>query len=207
MGRSTYVPIPADLPYEYAALCPLDGRYKDIAKAMAPYFSEYALMKTRVYVEIKWLWFLWQNGALTIQAEDGAEVDFSKIYGTIYGSFSTKSMLRIKEIEKKTNHDVKAVELFIAEELKKLGYGNLVSFVHIGCTSEDINNTAYASMIRSTLNKVWYPAANQLVKKLAKMAEQYAFTPMLGPYSWATRHADYSRQGACGVCIPFGRIS
>lgn len=170
--------IPAGLPKEYTALCPLDGQYQSIAETMAPYFSEYALMKNRVWVELEWLRFLYYKDL--IPSVDGPR--FDAICSTIYDSqsnFSAKSMLRIKEIEKTTNHDVKAVELFIAEKLRKLGYEDLVSFVHIGCTSEDINNTSYANMIKQALEDVWYPAAEELISKLADMSLQYASTPML----------------------------
>lgn len=97
----------------------------------------------------------------------------------IYKDFSFNSMSRIKEIEAVTNHDVKAVELFVGEELKKIGCESLVSFVHIGCTSEDINNTAYASMISGALKKVWVPTARKLIKALFELAQEYASIPML----------------------------
>lgn len=176
--------IPAGLPKEYTALCPLDGRYQSIAKAMAPYFSEYALMQNRTQVELQWLQFLYDNEF--IRSSDGTKsyVNFGEILNSMYNcscsyDFSLDSMLRIKEIEQTTNHDVKAVELFIAEKLKELGYEELVSFVHIGCTSEDINNTSYANMIKQALEDVWYPAAEELISKLADMSRQYASTPML----------------------------
>lgn len=190
MSKRPNVSVPDGLPKEYTALCPLDGRYQAISKAMAPYFSEYALMKNRVCVELDWLLYLLDNGM--IRSQDGHDlsndVNFPKIHNAIFSFYSesngtsmldSTSMLRIKEIEKTTNHDVKAVELFIAEKLKELGYEDLVSFVHIGCTSEDINNTAYACMIRQALNDVWYPAAEELISKLADMARQYVSTPML----------------------------
>lgn len=173
--------IPASLPKEYTALCPLDGRYQEIAEAMAPYFSEYALMQNRTRVELQWLRFLLHKGIVQCPHMD-IELSMGEINRAIFSSdcnLSTRSMLRIKEIEKTTNHDVKAVELFIAEKLRELGYEELVSFVHIGCTSEDINNTAYANMIKQAMDNVWYPAAEEVISKLADMARQHASTPML----------------------------
>jgi adenylosuccinate lyase len=109
-----------------------------------------------------------------------SEMDrISEIHTTIYEEFSDKSFARVKEIENVTNHDVKAVEIFIGEKLKEMKLEKLVSFVHIGCTSEDINNTAYALMIREALTNVWIPAGKELICTISKMAAKYADIPML----------------------------
>lgn len=135
---------------EGLALCPLDGRYSQISKELSPYFSEYALVKNRVRVEVLWLCFLLKN-VKGCEILDSFDIKRLPEIMTIYEHFSGDSYVRVKEIESVTNHDVKAVELFVAEKLKEIGFDNLVSFVHIGCTSEDISNVSYATMISGAL--------------------------------------------------------
>lgn len=153
------------------ALCPLDGRYAEVGEKLSPYFSEYALVKNRLYVEIRWLIYLH-----SIKVIEGNMSD-DKVWH-IFENFSIDSFKRIKEIESKTNHDVKAVELYVAEQLKQIGCSHLVSYVHIGCTSEDINNTAYALMIKCALNMWMCPALN-LTHQIKDMAQRYKNIPML----------------------------
>ena len=145
--------------HEALAICPLDGRYANVGQKFSQYFSEYALVKYRMRIEIMWLIKLidlklahlpekytaistWES----LDLRDKQDVVKEKLT-KFYEKFSEKYFLRIKEIESRTNHDVKTVELFIAEELENIGLSSLKSFVHIGCTSEDINNAAYALMI------------------------------------------------------------
>ena len=163
---------------KYLAIGPLDGRYSQISEKLSPYFSEYALVKNRVKVEVYWLKFLLEN----IKSSDILDsFDKNRILEIldIYNNFSDDSYLRIKEIENITNHDVKAVELFIAEKLKEMKMDSLVSFVHIGCTSEDINNPSYSNMINSGLKEVWIPAAENLINIISKIAMEHSSTPML----------------------------
>lgn len=161
---------------KYLAICPLDGRYSEIGEALAPYFSEYALVKNRVWVEVNWLVFLIEN------LENDILKDFkdkkSKIL-EISKNFSGEDFTRVKEIESITNHDVKAVELFVDEKLKENNMEKLISYVHIGCTSEDINNTSYANMIKESLNEVWIPEAKKLIEVLTEFSKKYADIPML----------------------------
>lgn len=163
---------------EHLALGPLDGRYSQIGKKLAPYFSEYALVKNRVKVEVYWLKFLLENveGSEILDAFDKNRL--TEIMA-IYDDFSDASYVRVKEIEAVTNHDVKAVELFVSEKLKEMGFESLVSFVHIGCTSEDITNPSYSNMIRSALKDVWIPAAEKLINSISEIAMQHADTAML----------------------------
>lgn len=162
----------------YLALCPLDGRYAKISKKLAPYFSEYALVKNRVKVEVYWLKFLLENIKSSKILNEFDKNRISEIL-EIHEDFSEVSYVKIKEIEKVTNHDVKAVELFVAEKLKEKQMENLVSFVHIGCTSEDINNTAYANMIAEGMKEVWIPEAEKLIDAISILAKQNANIPML----------------------------
>lgn len=163
---------------EHLALGPLDGRYSQIGKKLAPYFSEYALVKNRVKVEVNWLKFLLEN----IEGSDILDTfDMNRLLEimTIYDDFSDASYVRVKEIEAVTNHDVKSVELFVAEKLKEIGLESLVSLVHIGCTSEDITNASYANMISTALKEVWIPTAEKLIDAISEIAIEHANTAML----------------------------
>ena len=163
---------------EHLALGPLDGRYSQIGKKLAPYFSEYALVKNRVKVEVMWLKFLLENvnGSDILDAFD---MDRLSEILAIYENFSDSSFVRIKEIEAVTNHDVKSVELFVAEKLKEMEMNSLISFVHIGCTSEDITNPSYSNMISTALKEVWIPAAEKLIDSISNIAIEHADTAML----------------------------
>lgn len=161
------------------ALCPLDGRYSQIRDKFAFYFSEYALVKYRVKVEVNWLVFLIENLSDMSEILDSFDCDTYPDILSIYENFSMDSYKRIKEIEKVTNHDVKSVELFVGEKLKEIGFDDLVSFVHIGCTSEDITNCAYATMIKDAFNDVWMPAAQELINIISEIAISNAHVAML----------------------------
>lgn len=163
---------------KHFALGPLDGRYSKIGEKLAPYFSEYALVKNRVKVEVLWLKFLLENvnGSEILDAFD---INRLPEIVAIYTDFSDSSYVRVKEIESVTNHDVKSVELFVAEKLKEMGMDSLVSFVHIGCTSEDITNPSYANMISTAISEVWIPMAEQLIDKISEIAIDHADTAML----------------------------
>lgn len=163
---------------EHLALGPLDGRYSQIGKKLAPYFSEYALVKNRLKVEVHWLKFLLEN----VEGSDILDAFNMKRLPeimAIYNEFSDTSYVRVKEIEAVTNHDVKSVELFVAEKLKEMGLESLVSFVHIGCTSEDITNPSYSNMIATALKEVWIPVAEKLIESISEIAIEHADTAML----------------------------
>ena len=163
--------------FESMTLCPIDGRYAGIKDALAPYFSEYALVKYRVFVEVQWLKFLIEN----IDNEILKRFDQSKMdqIEAIANDFDETSFAKIKEIEATTRHDVKAVEYYIGNTLKEMGYDYLISFVHIGCTSEDINNTSYACMIKHGLKDVWLKKANEIVEAMNQWAYEHGDDAML----------------------------
>ena len=163
--------------FECLTLCPLDGRYSGIKDALGEYFSEYALVKYRVFVEIRWLKFLIENVESDILAKFDVK-DIDKLTA-ISSEFNYDSFARIKEIENTTRHDVKAVEYFIDEKLEALGFGYLQSFVHIGCTSEDINNTSYACMLKYGLKDVWLPKAKEFATLIDKWADEHSEDAML----------------------------
>ena len=163
--------------FESMTLCPLDGRYAGIKDALAPYFSEYALVKYRVFVEVQWLKFLIEN----IDNEILKRFDQSKMdqIEAIANDFDETAFAKVKEIEATTRHDVKAVEYYIGNTLKEMGYDYLISFVHIGCTSEDINNTSYACMIKHGLKDVWLKKANEIVEAMNQWAYEHGDDAML----------------------------
>ena len=154
--------------FECFTLSPLDGRYAGIKDALGEYFSEYALVKYRVFVEIQWLKFLIENVESNVLSK--FDKDNLGQIEAISKDFNYASFKAIKDIEAVTRHDVKAVEYFIDERVDALGFGYLQSFVHIGCTSEDINNTSYACMLKYGLKDVWLPKA----KEFANMINQWA---------------------------------
>ena len=167
--------------FECLTLCPLDGRYSGVKDALGEYFSEYALVKYRVFVEIQWLKFLIENVESDVLAKFDLQ-DMDKLT-TISSEFNYDSFARLKESENTTRHDVKAVEYFIDEKVDALGFGYLQSFVYIGCTSEDINNTSYACMLKYGSKDVWLPTAKELAAIIDQWSEEHnnaailAYTP------------------------------
>ena len=151
------------------AISPIDGRYHSKTSALSDYFSEYALMKYRVTVEIAWLKHL-------SQVEDIPEVraltdDESDFLQDILSNFDDAEAEKIKASERKTNHDVKAVEYYVKDCLADTSLTDLSEFVHFACTSEDINNLSHAMMLRDGLMDVWLQEANDLVGTVADKAE------------------------------------
>jgi len=165
------------LEFESMTICPLDGRYNGIKDALSEYFSEYALVKYRVHVEIQWLKFLIENVESDILSKFDKN-DLPKIEAIASG-FNYDAFKAIKDIEAVTRHDVKAVEYYIGNTLKAMGYADLISFVHIGCTSEDINNTSYACMLRDGLKEVWLPKAKEMAALMEKLASEHKDVAML----------------------------
>jgi adenylosuccinate lyase len=160
------------------AISPLDGRYKSKCEDLAPYFSEFALMRYRVFVEVKWLQKLSEHDLiddLHVISDRGAEY-----LDDLIENFSIADAQRIKEIEAITNHDVKAVEYFIKEKFENNAeLSNQLEFVHFACTSEDINNLAYALMLRDGRDKVMLDQMREIETRLAQLAKDFADQPML----------------------------
>ena len=158
------------------AISPVDGRYINKAENLAAYFSEYALIKYRVQVEIEYFItlseFLPQLRALTTGENKEA-------LRKIYREFSVEDATRIKEIESVTNHDVKAVEYFIKEKFDLLSLQEYKEFIHFGLTSQDINNTSVPLSIKDALNEVYFPGLQEVIDMLKKYAEDWADVPML----------------------------
>ena len=160
------------------AISPLDGRYKSKCEDLAPYFSEFALMRYRVLVEVKWLQKLSEHDQI-----DDLQVISER--GLVYlddliDNFSITDAQRIKTIEATTNHDVKAVEYFIKEKFENNAeLSDQLEFVHFACTSEDINNLAYALMLRDGRDKVILDQMREIETQLAQLAKDFASQPML----------------------------
>jgi len=156
------------------AISPLDGRYKDKLSDLQPIVSEYGLMHFRVIVEIKWLQALASVGA--IREVPALSEHTQNILNKIIKEFSIEDVNRIKNIEKTTNHDVKAVEYFLKEKIQD---DQLIEFIHFGCTSEDINNLAYALMLQTARQQCLLPDMEAVIDVIKDMAQIYAKQPML----------------------------
>ena len=159
------------------AISPIDGRYKGKTERLAGYFSECALIKYRVRVEIEYFIALCE-----LPLPQLAHVDASKreALRSLYLDFTEEDACRVKEIEKVTNHDVKAVEYFIKEKLDQMGgFEQVKEFIHFGLTSQDINNTSMPLMIKDALEQVYYPTLDKVIKQLATYAELWKEVPML----------------------------
>lgn len=159
------------------AISPIDGRYRGKAGALADYFSEYALIKYRVQVEIEYFITLCELPLPQLKCFDNTRFESLR---DIYRNFSESDAQRIKEIESVTNHDVKAVEYFIKEQFDKLGgLEKYKEFIHFGLTSQDINNTSVPLSIKDALEKEYYPQIQKLIDVLTAYAEEWKDIPML----------------------------
>lgn len=159
------------------AVSPIDGRYRSKTECLADYFSEYALIRYRVRVEIEY--FITLCELPLPQLESFNSTLFEQLRD-IYRNFDETSAARVKEIEKTTNHDVKAVEYFIKEEFDKIGgLDDYKEFIHFGLTSQDINNTSVPLSIKEALEEVYYPQVEELIAQLQEYADEWKDIPML----------------------------
>jgi adenylosuccinate lyase len=158
------------------AISPVDGRYHAKVKELADYFSEFGLIKYRLMIEIEYFISLCK-----IPLPQLAEVDDSMFDSLrdMYRELRIENAEKVKQIEKTTNHDVKAVEYYIREAMDNMGLGSLKEFIHFALTSQDVNNTAVPASIRDALNNVYYPLLEQLIQKLETMADEWAGIAML----------------------------
>ncbi|HOS45626.1 MAG TPA: adenylosuccinate lyase [Paludibacter sp.] len=159
-----------------SAISPIDGRYRSKTDPYAPYFSEFGLIYYRVKVEIEYFIALCEIPLK--QLETVPADSFSKLRA-IYKNFSEADAQHIKNIEKTTNHDVKAVEYFIKNQFDKLGLSAFKEFVHFGLTSQDINNTAVPMSIRDAMQQVYYPETAKLIRTLEYLADEWRDVSML----------------------------
>ena len=159
------------------AISPVDGRYRSKTAPLADYFSEYALIRYRVRVEIEYFITLCE---LPLPQLESFSHDLFTRLRHIYEEFSEDDAQRVKDIEKITNHDVKAVEYFIKEEFDKIGgLDNYKEFIHFGLTSQDINNTSVPLSVKEALEQVYIPAVEELISQLQAYSEEWDNVPML----------------------------
>lgn len=158
------------------AISPIDGRYADKTKELAEYFSEYALIRYRIFVEIQYFIALTQHDIPQLIGFDQDQVD---TLNNIFEHFDITDAERVKVIEKQTNHDVKAVEYYLKERFDGMEIGDMKEFIHFGLTSQDINNTAVPLMVKHALHHIYFPLLNQLLENLRYLATHWAIVPML----------------------------
>lgn len=159
------------------AVSPVDGRYHSKTECLAPYFSEYALIKYRVRVEIEYFIMLCELPLPQLESFDHSL--FPRLR-SLYQNITEVDARRVKDIENVTNHDVKAVEYFIKEKLNETGgLDACKEFIHFGLTSQDINNTSFPLMLKEALVNVYYPAVQELIDQLNRYAEEWKDIPML----------------------------
>ena len=161
---------------ELTAVSPVDGRYRSKTEKLADYFSEQALIRYRIRVEVEYFIALCEIPLPQLAGVSAAQREALR---GLYRDFTAADAARVKEIEAVTNHDVKAVEYIIKEKMDALGLGGVKEFVHFGLTSQDINNTAVPLSIREALDAVYYPAVEEVRDKLAAMADEWRDVPML----------------------------
>ena len=161
---------------EISAISPVDGRYRNKTNELDKYFSEFALIKYRIFIEIQY--FIALCRIPLPQLVDFNHSKFAEL-NTIYEEFNIEQSLHIKEIEKVTNHDVKAVEYFLKEKFDTLGLSKFKEFIHFGLTSQDVNNTAIPLLLKHAINEVYYPFIDKLVDKLINLSEEWKNIPML----------------------------
>lgn len=158
------------------AISPVDGRYAPKTRVLGDYFSEYALIRYRVLVEVRYLQALHRLGLPQLQGVDRDQLDR---LNEMVEQFDEGNAREVKQTERTTNHDVKAVEYFVKERLREAGLDSIVEFVHFGLTSQDINNTAIPLSLRDGLAEVIYPALRRLIDRLEELVEEWRDIPLL----------------------------
>ncbi|HEY4787669.1 MAG TPA: adenylosuccinate lyase, partial [Bacteroidales bacterium] len=158
------------------AISPVDGRYRSKVDELAVYFSEYALIRYRVFVEVEYFIALVN---LPLEQLKGVDKKTLENLKGIYKDFTIEDAQRIKDIEKITNHDVKAVEYFLKERFDKLHLSSYKEFIHFGLTSQDINNTSIPYSLKAALQEVYIPLLDEVVELLEKLSNEWSNIPML----------------------------
>ena len=158
------------------AISPIDGRYRSKVDGLALYFSEYALIRYRVMVEVEYFIALCEEPLEQLKNFDHGKFD---VLRAIYRNFQLEDAERVKEIENVTNHDVKAVEYYLKEQFDRLELKGFKEFIHFGLTSQDINNTAIPASLRDAVHGVYYPFLEELIAKLEALSNEWKDVPML----------------------------
>lgn len=158
------------------AISPVDGRYRGQVVELADYFSEFALIRYRLKVEVEYFIALCE---LPLPQLADVSKEVYPLLRDIYNSFTDADAQKVKEIEKVTNHDVKAVEYFLKEKMEALGLSKQLEFIHFGLTSQDVNNTATPLTLRDAIGEVYYPLLDELVEKLDQLSREWSEVPLL----------------------------
>ena len=158
------------------AISPVDGRYRGQVVELADYFSEFALIRYRLKVEVEYFIALCE---LPLPQLTDVNKEVYPLLRDIYNSFTDADAQKVKEIEKVTNHDVKAVEYFLKEKMEALGLSKQLEFIHFGLTSQDVNNTATPLTLRDAIGEVYYPLLDELVEKLDQLSREWSEVPLL----------------------------
>jgi len=158
------------------AISPIDGRYRNIVDELGLYFSEFALIKYRLLVEIEYFIALCELPLPQLKDVDSEKF---KNLRKIHEEFTLEDAGEVKEMENTTNHDVKAVEYFLKKKFENIGFKNYKEFIHFGLTSQDINNTAIPYSLRDAMHDVYYPLLDEVIVKLDRLATEWAGIPML----------------------------
>src|SRR5699024_8087263 len=158
------------------AISPIDGRYRSKTEGLAAYFSEEALIGYRLKVEIEYFIALCK---LPLPQLHGVKKAIFPKLRALYRDYSMEDAERVKEIERTTNHDVKAVEYFLKEQFEDLGLSAYKEFIHFGLTSQDINNTALPLSLKDAVNRVYFPLLDEVIAQLEDLATRWENIPML----------------------------
>jgi adenylosuccinate lyase len=164
------------MPTALLAISPIDGRYSSKVSALSDYFSEYALIRYRVLVEVEYFIQLSATGIKGVPSLDDEQIEKLR---NLYRDFTTANAEEIKGTEKTTNHDVKAVEYFIKDKFDQLGLEDYKEFIHFGLTSQDVNNTAIPLSLKDAIKTVYRPELEGLIGTLKTLAEEWKDIPML----------------------------
>ena len=170
-------PVNKELSMISRAISPLDGRYFDETNPLRGYFSEWALMKNRVRIELEWL--ITMSGSEWVKDIRNLTKKEILFLRNLVDRFDDSSLLKIKEIERTTNHDVKAVEYYLRAVLKSTSMVDVIEFIHFGGTSEDINTLSYALMLRDGIKDVWIGKAEEMVNLVSQAAKDFRSIPVV----------------------------
>ena len=162
------------------AISPIDGRYSRVVAPLSPIFSEYALIRNRTAVEVRWLQYMHNSGQFKSVGFEPFSQEQNTFLDNILTSFTPDEAQKVKDIEKVTRHDVKAVEYYLVDKLKPHPtLSNKIQWLHFACTSEDITNLSYAMMLNQAREEVLLPQMDKIINQLSNLAVQYASTPMM----------------------------
>ena len=161
---------------ELTAITPIDGRYRNKVKELELYFSEFALIKYRVKIEIEYFIALTDIPLKQLSGFDKKDIP---ILRSVYQDFTIDDARKVKEIEKTTRHDVKSVEIFLRKRFEELNINGFSEFIHFGLTSQDINNTAVPSALKEVISEIYYPLINEVIDRLNELSSEWSDITML----------------------------